>query len=656
MYRSLSELRMLNLSQAEENLLEACGKGTPIFLGDVCPKKPDVSYNIRADVLRYIIAGGCGELKIHENGIRIRGAYVVGELNFSSIISNVHIRFSQCKFERKIEASQAVVSSIQFNDCRLKGFNGQLIELSGSIVFSDGSYCSGEINIAGSKIRGQLICSNINVCNPSGDALDASSLQVEGGVFLNDKSKFEGEVALSGAIIGSQLVCSGSSFINSSGDALDAEGIKAKGGVFLDSGFNSLGRVSFSYSEIKGLFCSNGIFKNPDGNSLNAGNAKVDGGLFLNDGFISEGIVNIGGSIIEGQLSCSDGNFINIGGVALRAQGVKVRDGIFFRRTKAQGAVSFSGAFSGGQLSIIRATFSNPKGKALTISGMKVTTSIVWKEVSVCGGHVDFSRASTSDLSDDLESWLSSDSISLHGLTYNRISEGFIDSRKRKIWLRHGSIKENDFHPQPYTQLAKALREMGHDKSALDILTERGSRLRAHMRSINKVELNEEWGVYAKSFFYNISNFISKIWDVLQRVVVGYGYKPERSFWALAVLILIASFVSGKAWNSGAMVPNSDVIITSPGWKAVASSDEASVLWTNEGQAGEDWETFNKYAWAIDVVVPIVELGQSNAWAPSTTRSVWGWITWWSRWFLSILGWLVFALAASAITGIIKRE
>ena len=57
-----------------------------------------------------------------------------------------------------------------------------------------------------------------------------------------------------------------------------------------------------------------------------------------------------------------------------------------------------------------------------------------------------------------------------------------------------------------------------------------------------------------------------------------------------------------------------------------------------------------------DLVVPIVSLGQEAAWAPSTTRGPWGWWLWGARWWLISLGWIVTAIGAAAVTGVIRRD
>jgi len=75
-----------------------------------------------------------------------------------------------------------------------------------------------------------------------------------------------------------------------------------------------------------------------------------------------------------------------------------------------------------------------------------------------------------------------------------------------------------------------------------------------------------------------------------------------------------------------------------------------------ESGPGRDYESFNRYAYAADVVIPIIDLGQGAAWAPSSTRGPAGRYAWWPRWVFKAAGWLVSALGAAAVTGIIRRE
>ncbi|MFV1480983.1 MULTISPECIES: hypothetical protein [unclassified Phaeobacter] len=78
--------------------------------------------------------------------------------------------------------------------------------------------------------------------------------------------------------------------------------------------------------------------------------------------------------------------------------------------------------------------------------------------------------------------------------------------------------------------------------------------------------------------------------------------------------------------------------------------------WSETTIPGRDWESFSAIAYAADVVVPIIDFGQTEAWAPSTTRGPAGVILWWARWIFTLAGWIVTALGAAALTGIIRRE
>ena len=55
-------------------------------------------------------------------------------------------------------------------------------------------------------------------------------------------------------------------------------------------------------------------------------------------------------------------------------------------------------------------------------------------------------------------------------------------------------------------------------------------------------------------------------------------------------------------------------------------------------------------------MIPIINLGQTDTWGPSTERGDWGRRLWRYGFFLQIAGWIVTALGAAAITGIIRRD
>jgi hypothetical protein len=151
----------------------------------------------------------------------------------------------------------------------------------------------------------------------------------------------------------------------------------------------------------------------------------------------------------------------------------------------------------------------------------------------------------------------------------------------------------------------------------------------------------------------------SHVKDQMSRWLAGYGYQPFNFIWVLFLLWIIGTVMAHQAWRAGDFAPNSDVILSTPEWRVLAE-DEAvanpAARWSAKHGKGRDWESFHAGAYAFDIVVPIVTIGQTEAWAPATNRGPWGWHLWWARWVLTVLGWIVTAVGAAAITGIIRRE
>ena len=184
---------------------------------------------------------------------------------------------------------------------------------------------SGEVNLSGADIGGQLACNG-------GDfekGLRALNLRAGAGVFLGGtfKSsnevalinsngeldrvkfsgelptfKFDGEVILDGADIVGQLACIGCHLEK----GLKAQHLKTGEDVFLIEGFNSNGEVALNGANIGGQFvCVSGHFKK----SLKAYNLKAGEDVLLSEGFESNADVDLSGAIIGGQLSCAGGKF-----------------------------------------------------------------------------------------------------------------------------------------------------------------------------------------------------------------------------------------------------------------------------------------------------------------------------------------------------------
>ena len=552
------------LSAPEQRLVDKCRDGEACVLGDgTRPGGPDTARTIRADLLRYLILGGCDDCRVDEWGVQLVGAYVTGQLDLSFAMAKGATALVRCHFETRIQALNARFQSLNFDGSFLPGLMAQGIEVTGHVFLRSGFTAKGEVSLAGARIAGQLSCIEGSFGNEGGDALNAETIEVTGDVFLCDGFTAKGGVSLSGAKIGGQLAC------------------------------------------------DEGRFENEGGNALNAHGIEVTGDVFLRDGFTAKGRVSLSGAKIGGQLACIKGSFENEGGDALYAGRIRV------------GAQFF------------------------------------WRGVTVHAGVINLAAAHVGDLVDDAESWPGSGRLVLDGFTYDRIGAAATDANTRLKWLAKGDRWNGEFFPQPYTQLAKVLREMGHDRAARVVRMAQERLVRQHIRETARIVPNGDVDVALKSLWADARNLVRLLGDWILRWVTGYGHAPVRSAIALAVLFLIATSLANRAWNEGSFAPNSGPILVSTGWTDLADDPtipNPAKAWSAHGAAGQDWESFNRYAYGFDVVVPILTLGQTEAWAPSTTRGAWGWRLWWARWVLSAFGWIVTALGAAAITGIIRRE
>lgn len=215
---------------------------------------------------------------------------------------------------------------------------------------------------------------------------------------------------------------------------------------------------------------------------------------------------------------------------------------------------------------------------------------------------------------------------------------------------------------------------MGHAAEARKVLIER-SRLQAKAtRNDRRISPNGDVSVAFRSLWADIRNLGALIIDWVGLRVAGYGYAPGRSLGWLIGLFLLATTLAQFTWTKGSFAPNSDVVLTSPGWASVTALDcfpvnlgvcdpNPAKTWANAFTAssatptqGADWDSFNRYGYAADLVVPFLDLGQTDAWAPSKDRGPWGWWLWWMRWVLAAAGWIVTGLGVAAVTGVMQRN
>jgi len=226
---------------------------------------------------------------------------------------------------------------------------------------------------------------------------------------------------------------------------------------------------------------------------------------------------------------------------------------------------------------------------ALNAYGL-VTGELVVRPVAPPSGRVRLTQAQVGTFADSAPLWAAVGGIDLDDFDYQKMNDTrVIDIRTRLRWLKQVMP---DYAPGPYEQLAAAYRRAGDEELSERVLMERQSRRSAE------------------------AGIAGRIWGVLQRWTVGFGYQP----W-LAVCWLVLFAVLGGTWF--AMHPPPPV---------------------DEGQN----PVFNPWLFAADTLLPIVNLGQDGYWRLDGA----------SQWIASSLvaaGWILATTAAAGAARILKR-
>ena len=398
-----------------------------------------------------------------------------------------------------------------------------------------------------------------------------------------------------------------------------ADRFKTSGGVFLRNGFRAKGEVRLLGADIGGnLDCSNGSFENADGNALFADRLKTAGDVFLRDNFSAKGEVRLLGADIGGDLDCSNGSFENADGKALSADRLKTAGDVFLRDNfSAKGEVRLLGADIGGDLSCVGGHFSNPGSDALSAERAIISGVFFLGEfASPVEGTINLAHAEAGVLADDEAGWPAPGNLVLDGFVYGAIAgKAPTAAAKRLDWLKRQPA--GDFRPQPYVQLAKILREMGHERDAREV----------------SIARQEAW------IGSGDLGWRGRIWHRFLGLTIGHGYKPWKVLWFFLGIVILGSAVFGLAEYAGLMVP----------------AKERVYLDARYPELPPEYPRFQPHLYSLDVFLPIVDLHQESFWLPKAGTG-WGWAVMAYLWLHILLGWVLTTVAVAGLTGLVRRD
>jgi len=369
----------------------------------------------------------------------------------------------------------------------------------------------------------------------------------------------------------------------------------------LTGAFRCFGTVNLRHAEIGGQLAGGGAtFTNGNGMALIAEGMAVNGGLFLRGAQVT-GEVQLSGAQIGGPLACEGARFTNRNGAAFTAHEVTVKGDLYLRHAQVNGKVQMIGAEIGGQLACEGARFTNRNDAALDLEAASIAKVVIMRPEHL-EGEIDLTNARVGGWYDNRQTWPTV--LHLKGFVYEAIDDPNITCRERLDWLRlhrdaHG---QTVYLPQLYEQLAAVYRRAGDHKGARMVAITRQQVRRAHS--------SRRW-----------ARWPSRAWSVFLRWTIGYGYRP-----ALVLPWLIGLFIVG--------------------WVVF---DRAFPAHLHPANGGPDQPGFNPARYTLDLLLPVANLKQRDAFVPD------GGVAWWA-FGLSLAGWLLAAVVVAGLTGVFKRD
>ncbi len=633
-------------------------------------------YTIRAELLRELVLERSGE-RLDPLGLRLHGARITGTLDLTHVPAAVGIELRGCFFEQAVLLVSARLPWLTLAGSQLPALDADGLHVDGDVLLGDGFTATGQgdygaVRLLGARVRGQLNFNGARLTNEAGPTLIGDGLHVEGdmfgGGFIATGHGELGAVRLPGAHIVGQLNLNGAELANQAGPALIADGLHVDGGLVLAEGFTATGHyergaVRLPGARISGQLNLDGAaLINPAGPALIGDHLEVNGGVCL-DGFTAtghgdDGVVRLPDAHITGQLNLDRAELTNPAGPALIGDHLRVDSDMFAEGLTAtghchDGAVRLADAHISGQLNLSHAKLTNQAGRALIGDHLQVDSDMFAEGLIATGhsqdgavrlpdadiiGQLNLSHAKLTnpagpvlDLEDAAVKHLflpaqvicsdgaakrSSCAAPAHRLTLSGLAYTSLHAVDWQEWLHLIIHHTRDYRPQPYQQLAGALRASGHEFAARDVLIAQQQDLYHRGELGGRLVKGAHW-----------------LWGAL----AGYGHRGGRAVLAILVVLLIAA---GLGVAAGQTSIGPDRYVTARTGQAVDPYSPCSLI--------------EQIGVGIDRSVPLAPAGIRNR-CDFDTASAAGQTFTAITWILQALVWALAALAIAGYLGLIRQ-
>jgi hypothetical protein len=481
---------------------------------------------------------------------------------------------------------------LDLSDASLTGAGGGLALLANGLTVGrdmfclDGFIADGEVRLDDAHVGGDLNLTGATLTNPDRRALFAQRITVGGSILCGDGFTATGEIYLGGAQIGGALSLNRATLTNGDGTALNAIAISV-GASMLCEGFTATGAIGLDGAHIGGELRFDGAtLTNPDRRALSASRLTVDHNVTCQNGFSATGEICLYEARVNGELIMYGATLTNPDGMALNAVGLTVDQAMFCGRGFAATGEISMSRAQISQLFVTEASLTNPSGSVLNLERAVINTLVLLPSGRP-DGRIDLSGAKVEVFTDAQNSW--PEVLILRSFVYGTLANHEINTRARLQWLKRNPGR---FVPQLYDQLAETYRRAGDESAA------------------RKVAVAKQW------HRRHALNPLNWLWYL----TVGYGYRTWLAVIWLAALVGLGTWIFSAAYPAHMI--------------AISAHPPA----------------FHAAAYALDLLLPVVGLGQKSAWQPQGSA-----LLYWS-WAMTAAGWVLTTAVVAGLTGILKRS
>ncbi len=289
--------RFGDLARAEVALLNGLGSGSFDLLGaGGLPDEGDDSRKVRAELIRWLLLGGADAPRMHEKGLRLSGAWIVGPLDLEGCRVPRDIGLLDCRFEATPVLLSAIIDTLAFDGSDLPGLTANRLDARGDLLFRSATV-RGRVELRGARIGGDMVFDGAWLDGSGDRALQAERISVRGGVLFRGAT-VRGGLAASGGRIGGDLDLMGATIEAPDGLALEANSMQVDGDIIFRLAAVT-GSVSLVTARIGGdLDLSGASISRPDAIAVDLGRTGVAGAFFLRDGARVTGTLSLDGATL----------------------------------------------------------------------------------------------------------------------------------------------------------------------------------------------------------------------------------------------------------------------------------------------------------------------------------------------------------------------